>query len=250
MEPLSLEEVMYALIHAGPPAVAETIVGRMRRAGMTTPAMLASLRAAQHSLLTRGLLDSTSESLSESLRTVAEGMAGAEASIGFRRPGAAAYVYLGPLGTFEQSVDQGVVHRLRQVPSPTEALDEALKVLNIGDGYEDDCAEFQIPLAVFDRIKQASDVEVVGALEDSGVPSASAKAFAEDLAAASFRGDVVHARHDAEGRPRVDGRVLLLRGPRRTWLVRPSDESSVTVLPLTPDAFRREMAEFLDQITR
>jgi hypothetical protein len=236
MEALSPEEVTFALIHAGQPAVAETVVGHMRRAGMTAPAMLASLRAAQHSLLSRGLLDPRSEALREPLRTVVQGMAGATSSIGIRRPGAAMYVYGGPLGTFEQSVCDGVTHTLRQIASPGEALDGALKVLDIRDDHAGTWAEFQLPIDVFDGLKQARDVEV---------PDDSAKAFAEDLTASTFRGDVVYARHDADGRPRVDAHALVLHGPRRAWLIRPGDAASVTVVPLTPDAFRREIAAFI-----
>ena len=88
-------------------------------------------------------------------------------------------------------------------------------------------------------------------LEDAGVLEDRAATFAEDLTAPAFRGDVMHATHDADGRPRVDGHVLVLRGRSRAWLVRPSDPVSwrlASVIPATPDAFRREMTA-LNQLT-
>jgi hypothetical protein len=248
MEPLSVEEVMFALIHEGRPSVAEVLVGRMRRAGMTTPVLIATLRAAQHSLLARGLLNADSESLSEPLRTVAQGVAGAASSIGFRRPGQAAYIYFGPDGTFEQTVDEGVVHTLRPIEGRGTALDRALDLFDIDASQEDGYAEFDIPPAVFDEIKRSSNDAVAPSLERASVPKDSAVAFAEDLAASTFRGDIVHAVHDPSGRPRVDGHMLILRGPRRAWLVRASEQqpaTSVSAIPLSPDAFRHELAAFI-----
>jgi hypothetical protein len=251
IEPLSLEEVMFALMHEGQPAVAEMLVGRMRRAGLTTPALLATLRTAQHSLIARGLLDPGSETLCEPLRTLAQGMTGATASMGFRKPGAATYVYFGPSGTFEQTVEDGLRHTLREIDGSSSAVDDALEVFDIHDGADSECAAFDIPLSVFETIKRTPDTEVRRTLEDAGVPEDSAAAFAEDLTAPAFRGDVMHATHDADGRPRADGHALVLRGRSRTWLVRPSEQAtadSLSVVPATPDAFRREMAA-LNQLT-
>src|SRR5438045_3436355 len=137
MEPLSLEEVMFALMHEGQPSVAETLVGRMRRAGLTTPAMLAALRAAQHALIARGLLDQTSESLGEPLHTVAQGMVRAASSIGFRKQDAAVYIYFGPLGTFAQTVEEGVVHTLRKIEGSNAALERALDLFDITECREE-----------------------------------------------------------------------------------------------------------------
>lgn len=252
MEPLSLEEFMFALIREGQPAVAATVVARMRRAGMTTSAMLACLRTVQHSLVARGLLDPRSDILEDELRHVVHGMAHASTSVGCRTPEAAAYFYLGPEGAFEQLVEHDVRHTLREIDGADAALDRAVLLFDIHEADNSSPAEFHIVGSAFDAIKALKNGEVARTLENAGVSGPVAAAFAEDLAAPRFRGDVVHATHDDDGRPRVDGGLLVLGGQRRTWLVRPDDDAhteAVTVIHSTAEVFRREAAAFLTFVT-
>jgi len=71
---LSMEEVLVAVLLEGGPAVRASLVGMMQRAGLSKHALRACVRASEHSLMARNLLDAKAE-LSEPLRDAARALA-------------------------------------------------------------------------------------------------------------------------------------------------------------------------------
>jgi hypothetical protein len=248
---LSLEELSFAILHEGRPAVIDAMVTDMRQAGLSPDAVRSSVRSAQHSLLARGLLDLEQDGLADQLRRAARGLVDASHWIAYRRPNAAVFYYVGERGTFERQVAHGVVHTIQQVDGIESMLHSGLAFFDIHGSHERDepaGPAIRIPVSVFNELKQAparADVERVlaGASEAQSLPTD----LIDDLCAPAYRGDVLRAIYDPEGRPRADRNVLVLGGAQRSWLLRTAvgDEQTVTVPRATPSTFRREVTALL-----
>jgi hypothetical protein len=244
MVELSLEEVTFAVASEARPEVRSDIVALMRQSGLSRSAVVSSMRAAQHSLLARGLLDLETRSLNESVEQVARAMLDARFSIGYRRSDLTTFYYFGSNGTLQQKVEHGLVHSFGEVDGPDAVLDSGLAFFEIPEAVVE--AEFDVPAAVFEAVREASDPDLAERqLADAGAPDPLRSELVEDLFASKVRGDVIRHTYDEQGRPRPDAAMLVLSGNERSWLIRLSGESNATIVRCGADVFRRETARLL-----
>jgi len=245
---LSMEEVLVAVLLEGGPAVRASLVGMMQRAGLSKHALRACVRASEHSLMARNLLDAKAE-LSEPLRDAARALAHATSSVAYRKRDLAVLYYFGEHGTYEQRVEDRVVHTLRPTDDDREAVvQRGQDFFGIDGGPVADYPPIDLGIDDFAAVKNASNIALIEQrLEGAGVPFVARIELAEDLYAPTYCGEVVHASNAANGRLKPDRGMLVLGGLQRAWLLRasPPDASGqpcVTIVRGTPDAFRSEAA--------
>jgi hypothetical protein len=179
---LSAEELLFVVTQQARPTVAAELVARLRHAGLRQTSLESRVDAAQHSLLARGLLDDRRDTLAEPLLHAARGLVDATCSLSYRESGAAIVYYFGERGTFEQQVDRGIVHTIREVTGQASLVATGVSFFGIAGSRPVETAEVEVAVAVFDEIKRRREpTDLERRLADAGVPDPVLAEFVQDL---------------------------------------------------------------------
>jgi hypothetical protein len=248
---LSTEELALVLAQAGQAVSSrQLIASRLGRVPSEAEFEAITLTAAHGLLASNGLaLDTDGGMLIDpALQRIAGVFTAAELSLRLSRAEEGgerlATYHVTGAGALEHLVEYGTVHVLRELAHRDAVLDAGVDFFGVADAAPFTAAPFALPLAALSGVASEHNAESFAQrLQQSGVPAASATLLAEDLAGAQYRGSALRVEYD-EGQPISEQGLLLLRGPRRLWLIRHGDQK-VTLMAGTVEAFRREVAPLL-----
>jgi hypothetical protein len=246
---LSTEELALILAQMGHVEASKGLIATQLGLEASPAQMQARMLTAAHGLLASGWLDLDKDGnlvIDPELQRIAGVLTEAKLSIRYSRAEQAGErfvtYHITESGVFEHFVEYGIVHAITELPHIDAILDGGVDFLEVAETLPFAAPSFEVPFAVLSEINDERDVgAITQRLQRSGVPPAAAPLLAEDVAGEQYRGSALRVEYNHDAQPFSDHGLLLLRGPQRLWLMRQAPQS-VTLLPGTEEAFRREVA--------
>ncbi|HEY1016299.1 MAG TPA: hypothetical protein VGE07_26550 [Herpetosiphonaceae bacterium] len=146
----------------------------------------------------------------------------------------------------EHTIEQGVVHQLSVFNSTERLIGDALSFLEPPRGAAQ-FAPFDAPGAVLEVLTNP-DAAVSHRLRQAGVPADLIPMLSVDASEAQYQGSIMLVEYDENRSPVSNHGALLLQGPERLWLLRPTvqnGETIFTVLPGSAQAVEQELRRLL-----
>ena len=252
---LSVEELALAMSIVGKPEMAHSVMvaqlGDMRQEEAH-----ARLLTAGHALMARGWLMMDAQGamqLADPLIRVARALSRADFSIRYSRSQPSADLSLsfhfGESGIFAHRIEQGVVHHITEVQGSSVVIQGGQEFFELAQTGRFTCPSAEIPEDLLNEIKDGEDASsILERLEQAGVPDETRTLLTEDLHKVQYRGSILRVEYGQDNVPRSDRGLLVLRGPKRLWLLRPliqGEKRCVTVVPGTEETFQQEVAALL-----
>lgn len=252
---LSAEEVALALNLVGQPEIGHsTMIAQL--GPLSQEDARARLLAAGHSLMARGLLTMNAEGslfLEETLARVARVLSHADFTIRYSRShqnmDLSLSYHFSKGAIFEHQIEKGVVHHITARQSANDVIKGGLMFLEISQTRPFTCPVVELPNDLLDEIKDDPAPTIIQRrLEHARVPAETCDMLTKDLSNTQYRGSILRVEYDENSTPTSDRGLLVLRGPERLWLLRPSVQEGkryVTLLPGTEQTLRQEVTAIL-----
>lgn len=253
---LSADELAYTLAQSGRPDIGQGILQNASDFELSAEDVMQRMLAAGHSLLARELLQIDAEAkpvLTDNLQWLAHVLTNTPFSLRYTLATTEASFSLNYHAingsVVEHSIEQGVIHVISEHDQPRVAVDGGVGFFKIAGLQNAFGSQGEIMKSLLDEAQQESDVTMIRKLlERAPLTSQMREQLAADLAQTKYRGSVLRVEYGPQGEPTADRGLLLLHGPERLWILKPSQRPSgvsVTVIPGSEAVFRREVAALM-----
>ncbi|MGB9777452.1 MAG: hypothetical protein ACPLYD_13675 [Anaerolineae bacterium] len=250
---LTLEELALVFSIIGKPEAGQNLMAA-QLGEMSEAEARARLLTAGHSLLARGwmVLSDEGPTLNEDLARAAHLLTRADFSIRYSRatPDAEfnlAY-HFGKDAILEHRLEQGVVHRLNEIPDAATVIKSGLVFFGLPQAEPFQCPPATLLYSLLNGLKDLDDpAQIDQRLQEAGIAEETRPLLVEDLARPQYRGSALRVQYDARGNLFSEEGFLLLHGPRRLWLITLSgpDRATATLMPATIQAFSQQVTALL-----
>lgn len=146
----------------------------------------------------------------------------------------------------EHTIEQGVVHQLSVFDDTERVVGDALSFLE-PPRAAGQFAPFDAPGALLEVLTNP-DPAISHRLRQAGVPADLIPLLAVDASEAQYQGSIMLVEYDENKSPVSNHGALLLQGPERLWLLRPTvrgDETTFTILPGSAQSVESELRRLM-----
>lgn len=250
---LTVEEIALLFSLIGQPQAGQRLMAA-HLGEITEAEARARLLAASHSLMARGLLTPGPEGplLDSSLAQMVKGLSRLKFSIRYSRSTQEAEFALAyhfhQDAIVEHRLEQGVVHRLAEVPDASVIIKRGLLFFGLPQAQPFTAVPIRMASRSLLNLKDVENPAAVEAsLRQTSAAEESLSLLAEDLARPQYRGSALRVQYDSQGNPYSAKGFLLLHGPQRLWLISlsGSKKETATLMPASVASFQQEVTTLL-----
>lgn len=254
---LSVDEIAMALSQMDEADLARSLLAASAAGELTAEQASGRLLAAGHSLIARSMLDVDLNGLvhlSPELETVVRPLAHADFAVRLSRSDGGpesvrSFLFAGE-EVIEHDVESDIVYELTRHASLETVLSASVGFLSAEEAMPFEADGVTISGAVLDDMQETASAETMHEmLAAEGMPEATRALFVPDFQNVVSRGSILKVTFDNPPELASDVGTLVLRGPRRLWLLRmmPGDDMvHLAVTPGTAETLRAELVRLIN----